>query len=87
MEAVKRPDRIEIHHLGHCRHCQTSLEEVKIRGYEKRQVFDLSEIHIEVTEHQGEVKLCPHCGKEDRAEFPEGVTQPAQYGTKVKAVK
>lgn len=85
LKAVSRPDRIEIHRVNRCRHCQTSLEGVPMEGMEKRQVFDLPPVKLEVTEHQTEIKRCPSCGRCTKAEFPEGVTQSVQYGPRFQA--
>lgn len=85
LKAVEHPDRIEVHHVTECKQCRRSLEGVVPREPERRQVFDIPQVKIEVTEHQGEIKICPNCGEENRAIFPETIARPIQYGPGIKA--
>ena len=81
------------HRLGDealCPNCGSSLGNAACGGLESgacecRQVFELPAIRIEITEHRAEKKLCPWCGTEVRASFPEEVNAPVQYGPGVQA--
>ncbi len=85
LRRVATPDRIVRHEAQACRHCGTGLTASMQTGAETRQVFDLPERLIEVTEHQAAIYACPHCRGETRAEFPEGVIWPTQYGERIRA--
>jgi len=85
LQMVENPDIIEVHKVKHCRHCGQSLKGKEILGYDRRQVFDLPPIKVEVTEHQAEIKECERCRTRTTAEFPEEVTHKVQYGPGLKA--
>jgi len=84
LKAVEKPEHLKLHRVKGCEHCGQSLKRRKAIGHEKRQVFDVPPMKIEVTEHRAEIKDCPCCGKETRAQFPSEVSKTVQYGTEIK---
>ncbi len=85
LRQVAEPDAIVEHAAEVCEHCRALLLADSKIGEEKRQVFDLPEKPLIVTEHRAAIHDCPACGLRTRAGFPEGVVSPAQYGERVKA--
>ena len=85
LKMVEQPDPIQVHEAARCPHCATDLQSVEPCRYEKRQVFDVPPVRIEVTEHQAVIKTCPGCGQAVKGDFPSDVSQPVQYGPRLKA--
>jgi transposase len=86
LRQVANPHHIAPHAAECCRDCQASLTSQMITGVAKRQVFDLPEPRLEVTEHQALIYCCALCRGRTTANFPEGVTSPARYGPRFRAV-
>ena len=85
LEMVAEPQYKEVVTVTICPHCAHDLSQAATIGHEKRQLFDLPPIEIEVTEYQAEIKQCPHCQQQAKATFPETITAPVQYGPRLKA--
>jgi len=79
-------DEIQRHRVDRCSGCGHDLSLVGAVGVERRQVFELPPLRLQVTEHQGQIKYCPLCAHRTRAVFPGGVDQPTQYGPRVKSL-
>jgi transposase len=87
LEAVSKPDKIVKHETAAgCGECGCDISQERVMGVIKRQVFDIPEPKMEVTEHQVLVKECPRCHHKIQGSFPETVTAPVQYGSRIKAV-
>lgn len=66
--------------------CGTLLDKDQAQVLEIRQVIDLPEPKLEVTEHRKLGCTCPRCGMAHVGEFPEGVKARVQYGLGVRAL-
>ncbi|HPM35360.1 MAG TPA: IS66 family transposase [Spirochaetota bacterium] len=80
LEMSESPDKIIRLSSNKCACCGKSLKGCASKGIDRRQVFEIPEIELEVTEYQSEINDCPHCGHENKGEFPENVTKRTQYG-------
>src|SRR5579864_2764094 len=85
LRQVADPDHVVRREACACCHCGSPLEPRSAIGVEKRQVFDLPERPLVITEHQASIYRCPHCRGETKAAFPEGVVSPTQYGERIRA--
>jgi transposase len=85
LRMVDKPDHTVPHLVNRCEGCGCSLAGQAPDRIERRQVFDIPEPKLEVTEHQAEIKTCA-CGHVNRAAFPPEAAAPVQYGPRVKSI-
>jgi transposase len=80
LEQVRHPDKT-VTHLPpqRCEHCHGALLLEEASLGEVRQVFDLPEIKMQVTEHRAMQVRC-RCGVLHCGQFPAGVSTRVQYG-------
>lgn len=83
---VAEPDRVVVHRASACAQCGTVLDHAPITARNRRQVFELPEMPPQVTEHQVWHQACPQCQTLNAGVFPADVTQPTQYGPRVRAL-
>jgi transposase len=86
LRRVEKPDATINHYPPACTGCGKPLTAATATGHVVRQVFDLPEPRpLIVTEHRAHACRCEACGTQTRAAFPEGVTAPVQYGSRIAA--
>jgi transposase len=83
---VAEPDQRVCHEPAVCAGCGAPLAGGPMDlEAERRQVFDLPPVRLEVTEHRVASCVCPHCQTLNRGAFPPAVSQSAQYGPRLLA--
>jgi transposase len=85
LKRVEHPDHVVVHRAVRCRGCGTSLRRQPVQSYDRRQVFDVPPIRVEVTEHRAEIKCCPACGKRCVGEMSADAKRAVQYGPRLRA--
>lgn len=81
----QKPDQIVSCKPANCT-CGHSFSEQEMELSEKRQLFELPQPKLEVTEYQIYKGTCPDCGLSHKGLAPVGVNSPVQYGNNVKAL-
>ncbi|MGH3343067.1 MAG: IS66 family transposase [Carbonactinosporaceae bacterium] len=85
LRQVEVPDHEVAHEPSACCGCGADLHDAPAVGMERRQVFDLPPLRLEVTEHQLISRACS-CGTVTKAEAPQGVGAPVQYGPRLAGI-
>jgi len=86
LRRTETPDATIDHFPAVCAACGAALTAETASDHVARQVFDLPEPQpLIVTEHRAHRCRCAACGAQTRAEFPEDVTAPVQYGKRIAA--
>src|SRR5665811_2244260 len=83
---VETPDTIERHMPGYCNCCGVDVSAIPPEFVGKRQVFDIPEIKVHVTEHQVFKKRCNACGNETTSSFPAQAKAPVSYGNNIESL-
>lgn len=86
LQPARTPDRVITHRPSYCEACHGSLTKLAGQVKERRQIHELPQLCLQVTEHQVETICCPQCQHLTAARFPAGVDAPAQYGPRLQAL-
>lgn len=77
------PDLVIVQRVNVCRNCHYSLVQTESTRFHKRQIFEIENGSLFITEHRAEVKLCPLCRQISKGNFPDHLKAPVQYGSSV----
>ena len=83
LQMVETPDKVVKHKIEGVCECGKDLKRAELKNVQSRQVFDVPEKLLEVTEHQVEIRQCS-CGIIHEAKC--AVKGNVQYGERIKAL-
>ena len=85
LQRVENPDESTVLTVNTCS-CHADLSQISPIRYDVRQIFELPEPKLHVLEFKGEIKICPDCGAQVKAIFPDSAQAPVQYGDRFRAL-
>jgi len=85
LKMVETPDIIQKHIPKYCNKCGKDIHNIPYAFASKRQVIDIPEIKLQVTEHQIYKRLCS-CGHETINDYPLEANAPVSYGNNIESL-
>ncbi|HSM47254.1 MAG TPA: IS66 family transposase [Draconibacterium sp.] len=86
LKMAEVPCTVERHMPDYCNCCGADVSNVPQEFVGKRQVFDIPEIKVHVTEHQVFKKRCKACRHETTGSFPAQAKAPVSYGNNIESL-
>src|SRR5438128_3659477 len=86
LHLVETPDEVIVLRPQTCAYCRASLQGVQAEGCQRRQMVDLPEIKVQVTEYQAHDVRCGICQQVTRGTFPDELGASVQYGPMLKGI-
>ena len=85
LKMINTPDFRQKHVPDFCNCCGSDISELTSQFVGKRQVFDIPEIKVQVTEHQVFKVRC-NCGHETTSSYPTQANAPVSYGNNIESL-
>lgn len=85
LKMSSNPHKVKTISPNSCSCCGHSLSGDNPIKIEKRQLYDLPSIEMEITEYQSHSKICSYCNSLNKPSFPEYIKAPVQYGDNLKS--
>lgn len=85
LKMVEMADATEDHWPQYCNCCENDLSSFPYQYAGSRQVFDIPEIRLKVTEHKVYKKVCT-CGCETKSDYPPQANAPVSYGNNIEGL-